>query len=119
MSIRRSLGVALLPVVAFASGCATTGTAGKPSLGYISGYAPPCVAAYISRQGLEAIKVRVQLVKGTRVVEVQTVTGSHIYHFAVSPGTYVVRSDQGGTAPSTVTVTKGQKLTANLRSICR
>ena len=115
MSIPRLLGVAVVPVVALASGCTTTGQ----SLGSVSGYAPPCEGAYISQQGVRAVKVRVVLTERERVVKVQTVTGSHTYHFAVAPGTYVVRSNQGGTTPTPVKVTAGQNRTVNLYSVCK
>jgi len=115
MSIRGLLGMAAVPIVALASGCTTTG----PSLGSMSGYAPPCEGAYISQQGVRAVKVRVALTQHERVVKVQTVTGSHTYHFTVLPGIYVVRSDQGGTTPEPLKVTAGQNTSVNLYSICK
>ena len=122
MSIRRSLGLALLPIVALATGCATTASApstiGKTLVGIISGVASPCEGPAMPQGRYKAIKVRVQLLKNSRVVAEQTVTGSHTFRFAAPPGSYVVRSNQSATTPTTVTVTDGQRKTVNLYSAC-
>ena len=67
---------------------------------------------------LDAIPVRVQLLKNSRVVAEQTVTGGHTFHFAAPPGSYVVRSNQSATTPSIVIVADGQRKTVNLYSAC-
>jgi len=66
----------------------------------------------------EAIPVRVQLLKDSRVVSVQTVTGSHTFRFESSPGKYVVKSNQSATTPAQVTITSGTTSTVNLYSAC-
>ena len=38
------------------------------------------------------------------VLQKQTVTGRHVFHFSVVPGVYYVRSDQAGTTPVYVSV---------------
>lgn len=118
MSIRRFV-VLILPVLAVVSGCTTTAGNEKPSVGYISGYAPLCQGPYASQRAQAATPVRVQLVESGKVVKAETVTGSHTYRFAVPPGTYVVKSDPGGTTPKTITITAGQRRTVDLLSICR
>lgn len=121
VSFRRSVGVAL-PIIALASGCATTASStsdtGTTLFGIISGVASPCEGPALSQQALDAIKVRVQLIEKTRVIAVQTVTGSHNYRFYTPTGTYVVRSNQSATIPMTVTVMTGQTRTVNLYSGC-
>ena len=122
MSIRRSLGLALLLIVVLGSGCATTASPpsaqGKTAGTIISGVASPCEGPYLTQAKLEAIPVRVQLLHNSRVVAEQTVTGSHTFHLAAPPGSYVVRSDQSATTPITVTVADGQRRTVNLYSAC-
>jgi hypothetical protein len=122
VSIRRSIGLALLPIVVLGSGCATTASppsaTGKTLEGIVSGVASPCEGPYMPQAKFDAIKVRVQLLKDSRVVAEQTVTGSHTFHFAAPPGSYVVRSNQSATTPATVTVTDGQRKTVNLYSAC-
>jgi hypothetical protein len=121
VSFRRSVGVAL-PIIALASGCATTasspGDTGTTLFGTISGVASPCEGPALSQQKLDAIKVRVQLIKKTQVIAMQTVTGSHTYRFDVPVGAYVVRSNQSATTPMTVTIMTGQTRTVNLYSGC-
>jgi uncharacterized protein YceK len=118
MTIRRFV-VLLLPVVAVVSGCTTAVGNEKTSVGYISGYAQLCQGPYASEQAQAATPVRVQLIESAKVVKAETVTGRHNYRFAVPPGTYSVKSDQGGTTPKTITVTAGQRRSVDLLSICR
>ena len=117
--IRRFV-VLLLSVVAVVSGCTTT-TANEMTspVGYISGNAQLCQGPYASQQTQAATPVRIQLIDGHKLVRVETVKGSHNYRFSVPPGTYMVKSDQGGTTPKTITVTAGMVRTVDLPSICR
>ena len=66
----------------------------------------------------ESIPVRVQLLRGKRVVAEQTVTGSHTFRFAVAAGDYVVRSNQSATVPTHSTVTPASTTTVNIYSAC-
>jgi hypothetical protein len=91
----------------------------KPAVGFVTGVASPCFGPF--RPGFlpAKSKVRVQLSGDERLIASQTVTGSHVYRLAAPPGTYMVSSDQGGTTPQFVTVSKGKTRKVNLISVCR
>jgi hypothetical protein len=66
-----------------------------------------------------AVKVRVELLdQNSRVVAEKTVTGSHAFRLATAPGSYVLRSNQPGTAARAVKLADGQRKTVNLYSTC-
>lgn len=115
----RLLAVLLLPAIAVVSGCTTTTTSEKTSVGYISGNAQLCQGPYAPQQAQAATPVRIDLIDNGQVVRADTVRGRHNYRFSVPRGTYLVKSDQGGTTPKTVTVAAGQTRTVDLPSICR
>jgi len=118
MTIRRFV-VLLLPAIALVSGCTTTTSSEKSTMGYISGNAQLCQGPYASQQAQAATPVRIELIDENKVVRAETVKGSHNYRFSVPPGTYLVKSDQGGTTPKTITVAAGFTRTVDLPSICR
>ena len=122
MSIHRwSFAIAVVPVVALASGCASTASSPTTTLqpmGVVAGVASPCEGPYMPPAKLAAIPVRVQLLKNSRVVAEQSVTGSHTFHFAAPSGSYEVRSNQSATAPATVELADGQRKVVNLYSAC-
>jgi hypothetical protein len=120
--LRRSRWVGSLALLALVSACTTQASPSvnkKPAVGFITGVASPCIGP--ARPGFidAKIKVRVQLSGDQRLVATQTVTGSHVYRLAAPPGTYMVSSDQGGTTPQFVTVSKGKTRRADLNSACR
>jgi hypothetical protein len=113
---------AVFPIVALLSGCASTAstptTTGPALAGVVSGVASPCQGPPLPQAQYEAIPVRVQLIKQSRAVATQTVTGSHTFRFVTSPGEYVVRSNQSATSPAQVKITPGATTTVNLYSAC-
>jgi hypothetical protein len=121
VSIRWSFA-AVLPIVALASGCASTASSPNTTrqilAGVVSGVAEPCEGPPLPQAQYEAVPVRVRLIKNSRVVATQTVTGSHTFRFVTSPGEYVVRSNQSATSPAQVTITPGVTTTVNLYSAC-
>lgn len=88
------------------SACAASSTPlPKPqrTVGILTGMASPCWP-YPTNKGIEKAIVKVEVSKGENTVATQSVTGSHIYHFTLKPGTYVVSTPYSRPQPVTIAI---------------
>lgn len=120
MTLRRRLAIAPWPLALLIAGCTSVGpgTTGTVPTGVVTGVASPCVGPPMPQAHYEAIPVRVRLLKDGRVVDRQTVTGSHTFRFVAPPGRYVLRSDQSGTSPTHVGIASGKESRVNIYAAC-
>ncbi len=101
-------------VLVLAAGCSSGAAAGS-----VTGIAAPCTGPVLPPQYAK-LSVKVKLSQDSHVVQSQTVRGRHLFEFTVTPGKYVLSSNQGlGSPPIPVTVTSGRVTTANISSSCK
>jgi hypothetical protein len=116
MRNRTRLAIVGSVVVCLAAGCgsisATPGSAPRP--GVITGTADMCSGP----PGLPPHNVQVRILQGARVIAHQTYFGNHTFRFLVSPGRYIVTSDQSYVYPLNVTVSPGEEVHAEVYSAC-
>jgi hypothetical protein len=115
--VRRWLILMAVPVGAALVGCGSTNAtppvqAQRP--GVISGLAVQCSGL----PGLPAHQVTVIVYRNLRIVAHRTELGSFTYRFTLTPGQYMVTTDQSYVVPVKVSLGLGQQVRADLISSC-
>jgi hypothetical protein len=101
-----------------AAGCSTTSSAPRPGaqhLGIVTGVASPCWP-YAFNKGIKKARVEVSVLQNGRTVVSQTVRGSHVYRFQLTPSSYVVSTPYSKAVP--IVITSGQTVKVDLPDEC-
>jgi hypothetical protein len=110
------IAVALTSMLA--AGCSTARSAPKPStqnLGTVTGVASPCWP-YAFNAGIKKAPVEVSVLQNGRIVVSQTVRGSHVYRFQLTPSSYVVSTPYSKAVP--IAITAGRTVKVDLPDDC-
>ena len=86
--------------------------------GFINGNATPCNGSHLTPRQLARVPVKVFITNVGKPYFSETTTGTHQFRFIVDPGTYILTSDQSGTAPVRVTLKVYTTVNVKLISMC-